>query len=589
MPRRHKDAPPESDLYAPIEWEAAASYEDILYERAEAIARITINRPEVLNAFRPQTLAELRDAFRRARDDTGVASIIFTGAGDDAFCSGGDQRIRGDDGYIGDDEVAEQGIGRLDVGDLHVQIRRLPKPVLAAVAGYAVGGGQILHLVCDLSIAADNAVFGQTGPRVGSFDGGFGAGLLARAVGVRKAKEIWFLCRLYDADEALRDGARQRGRTPRSAGARGGRLVPRDGGALRALAAPAEVELQRRRGRAHRAPAAVARRDPALLHDRGGPGGTQLLEGGAPAGLLQVPQAALNPRIWLMAARPRTLPAALAPVLVGSAAAYFATGGELRVGPFIAALIGSVFIQIGTNLANDYSDAKRGADTDERLGPVRVTSAGLVAPRRVLHATWLAFAVASLAGLYLAFVAGPVIIVIGAASILAGVLYTGGPRPYGYAGMGELFVFLFFGLVAVNGSYFVQLERLDLLPLLLSVPVGFLSTAILVVNNVRDLDTDRRAGKRTLAVRLGRARARQLYLGLSIGSFAFLPIALALGDGPVAALLGVRRRAARAGPREGGDRAHRRPVAERGARGDRRRCSAAYSLLLSAGLVIAAN
>ena len=202
MSRPHKDAPPQEELYAPIEWREAHPYGDILYERGEAIARITINRPEVHNAFRPQTLAEIRDAFRRARDDTGVGAIIFTGAGGKAFCSGGDQRIRGDDGYIGDDEVAQQGVGRLDVGDLHVQIRRCPKPVLAAVAGYAVGGGQVLHLVCDLSIAADNAVFGQTGPRVGSFDGGFGAALLARAVGVRKAKEIWFLCRLYDADEA---------------------------------------------------------------------------------------------------------------------------------------------------------------------------------------------------------------------------------------------------------------------------------------------------------------------------------------------------------------------------------------------------
>jgi naphthoate synthase len=206
VPRPHKDAPPQDELYAPIEWREDAEYEDILYERAEEIARITINRPEVRNAFRPQTLAELRDAFTRARDDTGVGSIIFTGAGDEAFCSGGDQRIRGDDGYIGDDEVAQQGVGRLDVGDLHVQIRRTPKPVLAAVAGYAVGGGQILHLVCDLSIAADNAIFGQTGPRVGSFDGGFGAGLLARAVGVRKAKEIWFLARLYEAEEAREMG-----------------------------------------------------------------------------------------------------------------------------------------------------------------------------------------------------------------------------------------------------------------------------------------------------------------------------------------------------------------------------------------------
>jgi len=206
VPTPHKDAPSSDELYAPIEWRTAAEYEDILYERGEAIARITINRPEVHNAFRPQTLAELRDAFGRARNDIEVAAIVFTGAGEEAFCSGGDQRIRGNDGYIGDDEVAQQGVGRLDVGDLHVQIRRLPKPVIAAVAGYAVGGGQILHLVCDLSIAAENAQFGQTGPRVGSFDGGFGAGLLARAVGIRKAKEIWFLCRLYSAEEALEMG-----------------------------------------------------------------------------------------------------------------------------------------------------------------------------------------------------------------------------------------------------------------------------------------------------------------------------------------------------------------------------------------------
>ncbi|MBK5111205.1 MAG: 1,4-dihydroxy-2-naphthoyl-CoA synthase [Thermoleophilia bacterium] len=186
-----------------MDWQKASEFNDILYEKAEGIARITIDRPEVRNAFRPQTLAELRDAFGRARDDLGVGSIIFTGAGTEAFCSGGDQRIRGDDGYIGDDEVAGEGVGRLDVGDLHVQIRRLPKPVIAMVAGYAVGGGHILHLVCDLTIAADNARFGQTGPRVGSFDGGFGASLLARNVGVKKAKEIWFLCRHYTAEEAL--------------------------------------------------------------------------------------------------------------------------------------------------------------------------------------------------------------------------------------------------------------------------------------------------------------------------------------------------------------------------------------------------
>jgi naphthoate synthase len=203
VPRRHQDAPPEEQLYTPIEWRGEGDYEDILYERGDAIAKISINRPEVHNAFRPPTLAELRDAFTRARDDVEVAAIIFTGVGDKAFCSGGDQRIRGDDGYIGDDDVAKQGVGRLDVGDLHVQIRRLPKPVVAMVAGYAVGGGHILHLVCDLTIAGDNAVFGQTGPRVGSFDGGFGASLLERNVGVKKAKEIWFLSRLYDAQEAL--------------------------------------------------------------------------------------------------------------------------------------------------------------------------------------------------------------------------------------------------------------------------------------------------------------------------------------------------------------------------------------------------
>jgi naphthoate synthase len=206
VPQRHKDAPPEEELYAPIDWQRAGDYGDILYEKGDGLAKITINRPERRNAFRPQTLAELRDAFTHARDDLEVGVIIFTGAGREAFCSGGDQQIRGDDGYIGDDAVAQQGVGRLDVGDLHVQIRRLPKPVVAMVAGYAVGGGHILHLVCDLTIAADNARFGQTGPRVGSFDGGFGASLLARNIGVKRAKEVWFLCRLYGADEALNMG-----------------------------------------------------------------------------------------------------------------------------------------------------------------------------------------------------------------------------------------------------------------------------------------------------------------------------------------------------------------------------------------------
>jgi naphthoate synthase len=180
-------------------------YRDVRYETATleggAVAKITINRPEVRNAFRPRTLDELRDAFERARNDPTVGVVVLTGEGPDAFCSGGDQRIRGDDGYVGDD-----GVGRLNVLDLQVQIRRLPKPVVAMVAGYAIGGGHVLHLVCDLTIAADNARFGQTGPRVGSFDGGYGSGLLARTVGQKKAREIWFLCEQYDAEEAARLG-----------------------------------------------------------------------------------------------------------------------------------------------------------------------------------------------------------------------------------------------------------------------------------------------------------------------------------------------------------------------------------------------
>jgi naphthoate synthase len=189
----------------PVIWEPVGEWTDIRYETAEVlpgdvrVAKLTIDRPEVRNAFRPETVIELSEAFELAREDTRVGAVLLTGEGPLAFCSGGDQRVRGDSGY----EASGAEVGRFHVTDLHVQIRRLPKPVVAMVAGYAVGGGHILHLVCDLTIAADNAVFGQTGPRVGSFDGGFGAGLLARAVGPKKAKEIWFLCRQYDAQQAL--------------------------------------------------------------------------------------------------------------------------------------------------------------------------------------------------------------------------------------------------------------------------------------------------------------------------------------------------------------------------------------------------
>ncbi|CAB4872900.1 unannotated protein [freshwater metagenome] len=214
-------------------------------------------------------------------------------------------------------------------------------------------------------------------------------------------------------------------------------------------------------------------------------------------------------RIWLLAARPRTLPAAIAPVLVGTALAW--TQGAIDWLAFAAALLGALFIQVGTNLSNDYSDARRGADTEDRLGPVRVTAGGLVPPSQVLVATYVSFGLAVLCGIYLIAIAGWVLLAIGAASILAGVLYTGGPRPYGYEGLGEIFVFLFFGIVAVTGSYYVQREELPWEAFVLAVPVGLLASAILVVNNVRDLDTDRRAGKRTLAVRLGRERSRALY------------------------------------------------------------------------------
>jgi len=196
----------QAEIRTAVEWQPQGDYTDIRYETAEGIAKITIDRPEVRNAFRPQTLIEVSDALERAREDLDVGVIVLTGEGPLAFCSGGDQRVRGDTGYMHEDDAAKRGIGRFHVTDLHVQMRRLPKPIVAMVAGYAVGGGHVLHVVCDLTIAADNARFGQTGPRVGSFDGGFGAGLLASLVGPKKAKEIWFLCRQYDAQEALEMG-----------------------------------------------------------------------------------------------------------------------------------------------------------------------------------------------------------------------------------------------------------------------------------------------------------------------------------------------------------------------------------------------
>jgi 1,4-dihydroxy-2-naphthoate polyprenyltransferase len=229
-----------------------------------------------------------------------------------------------------------------------------------------------------------------------------------------------------------------------------------------------------------------------------------------------------NPvRIWAMAARPKTLPLGVAPVLVGTAlAGYLHIFHPLR---FVAALLGSVFIQVGANLSNDYSDAHRGADTEDRLGPVRVTAGGLVPPRQVLIATYVTFGLAVLCGAYLIAVAGWQLLLIGVASIVAGVLYTGGPRPYGYEGLGEVFVFLFFGIAAVAGSYFAQVRDFSWESLVLSAPIGLIAAAVLVINNTRDIDTDRRANKRTLAVRIGRERSRKMYATMVLIAY---PVAL---------------------------------------------------------------
>ena len=287
-------------------------------------------------------------------------------------------------------------------------------------------------------------------------------------------------------------------------------------------------------------------------------------------------------RLWLVAARPRTLPAAVAPVLVGTALAVSA--GEFGAVGFIAALVGSVFLQIGTNLSNDYSDARRGADTDDRLGPVRVTAGGLMPPRRVLAGTYVAFGVACVAGIVLTATAGPVMLAVGAASIVAGVLYTGGPRPYGYSGLGEVFVFVFFGVVAVVFTYYAQAEAYPWEAFALSVPVGLLAAAILVVNNVRDVDTDRRAGKRTLAVKLGRTGARRLFdamLALAYVMCAAIPLAGGLTFWTLLPLLSlplaVKLRQVVATRTDG-------PALNR-ALADNGRLLAVFSLLLAAGVL----
>ena len=469
------------------------------------IAKLTICRPEVRNAFRPQTLIELADAFDRAREDLSVGVIILTGEGDQAFCSGGDQRVRGDTGYLAEDEAAKQGVGRFHVTDLQVQMRRLPKPIIAMVAGYAIGGGHVLHVVCDLTIAADNARFGQTGPKVGSFDGGFGSSVLSRLVGPKKAKEIWFLCRQYDAQQALDMGLVNT-------------VVPLEELEVETVqwctemlrlspfALPsAEGELPCRRGRARRHPAARPRHEPVLLRRRRGAGRPRGVQGEADSGLLAVPAPSVNK--WIAGARPRTLPAAIVPVLVGTACAVGDTGAGhgivwWRAG---AAMVAAIGIQVGTNYANDYSDGKRGTDDPgQRVGPPRLVGWGLATPESVRRAAIASFAVAGVAGLALAIAVSWWLLLVGVASFAAGWLYTGGPRPYGYAGLGEMFVFLFFGVVATVGSTYVQTERITALAVGASVPVGLLATALLVTNNLRDIPSDAQVGKTHLGGAVGR-------------------------------------------------------------------------------------
>ncbi len=534
---------------------ARTGFEDIKLEKSEeGIAKITINRPEVRNAFRPRTVKEMMAAFSDCRDDENVGVVILTGEGPDAFCSGGDQRVRGHGGYVGED-----GIPRLNVLDLQRQIRSLPKPVVAMVAGYAVGGGHVLHLVCDLTIAADNARFGQTGPKVGSFDGGLGAGYLARVVGQKKAREIWFLCRQYDAKAALDMGLvnrvgplaelesetvtwcremLQHSPRPRSASSRR-RSTPTAmvSSVSRSFAGNATPFYLNRRGQGRVATStsrSASRTTSASLPGLERRREMAVVEISPNADAVSPSITPRSARAWLLACRPVTLTAAVVPVLVGAAVA--STVGAIRALPVLAALAGAILIQIATNFANDVFDHEKGADTADRLGPTRATQSGLLSPRHVRGGLLFVVVMAVIVGGYLATACGWPIIAIGVASIAAGIAYTGGPYPLGYHGLGDVFVFLFFGFVAVLGTSFVAVGAVPTAAWVAALPVGALATAILVVNNVRDRATDVVAGKRTLAVRFGRTAAIGEYVAAMILAFA-APVALAALRGSVWPLL----------------------------------------------------
>ena len=460
------------------------------------------------------------DAFARIRDDPTIGCALLTGAGDKAFCSGGDQRFKDRGGYVGGD-----GLARLNVLDLQRQIRSLPIPVIALVNGYAIGGGQVLQVVCDLAIAGDNAIFGQVGPQVGSFDAGFGIGLLARLVGDRKAKEIWFLCRRYDAAAALDMGLVNHVVPLADLEAEGITVGRRDPGDEPDRDPLPEVGVPRRHRRAGRPAGVRGQRDRPVLHDRRGARGLDGLPREAQAGLLAVPAPPVTTattarpstfRIWLLAIRPATLPAALSGVVVGLGAAL-AVGTPFRLDTAIGCLAVALLLQITANLSNDLSDFRKGADTPARTGPVRVAAAGLVTPRQLEIAIAIVIGLAGVVGLWLTTVGGPVLLVVGVLAVVAALAYTGGPWAYGYRGLGEVFVFLFFGFVAVVGTAYLQAGRVEPLFWVAAVPVGALTTAILVVNNLRDIPTDRRPGSGRSRSMLGVRRTRLEYAGAPAG------------------------------------------------------------------------
>ena len=432
--------------------------------------------------------------------------------------------------------------------DLHVQIRRLPKPVVAMVAGYAIGGGHVLHLVCDLTIAAENARFGQVGPKVGSFDGGFGAGLLANLVGPRRPRRSGScaastrrrrpsqmgLVNTVVPLERLEDETVQWCREMLALSPFALRLLKasfnaaEDGLAgIQQLAHDANLlfygseEAQEGRDAYSRSAARLRPLPAAGLMSRRMP--TDAATGdAAPPGR---PARASAVRIWVMAARVRTLPAAIAPVLVGTSLALGA--GRFEALAFVAALLGAIFIQVGTNLSNDYSDARRGADTEDRLGPVRVTAGGLVPPRQVLIATYVTFGLAVLCGIYLIAVAGWELLAVGAARSSRASSTRAARAPMATKDWARSSCSSSSGSSRSRAPTSCRSSTALAGRSCCAVPVGLLASAILVVNNVRDLETDRRAGKRTLAVRLGRERTRTLYTAMLARRLPVRPAAVA--------------------------------------------------------------